>query len=501
MRLGLVFNPFRYKLHEENLRVVQKYFGLFPPLSLTWVAAIAEQAGHTVTLVDARTLRLSMEETLDRLKEFKPDILGFMMTTYMYRETLEWASYLRKHLKVPVIVGGYNLRVYPTESVMPEDVDFGCLNSAFITLPRLLEELAGQRRFHDVPGLIFKENDTAIVVPGPEKEERFEDYPNPARHLLPNELYAEFPTERKNFTVMVTSKGCPCGCTFCEAGRTSYNARTPMTVVNEMEECYTKHGIREIDIFDYEFPRNKKRTLAICREMQSRNLDITWACRARVDSVDEELLREMAKAGCSRIYYGIESGVQETLDILNKGITLDKIRETIRLTKEQGIKALGFFLIGCPGETRATVDQTIKFARELDLEFVQFSKLTAKPWTGMWKQLVEETGTDYWREYILGNIEEQPLPRPWTSMSNDQIDAEAKRAYLKFHCRPWFLLRSAFGVRSFVELRRKTRAFFDMVFSQEKGSRPDDGFVAYNENAQALRTKWANAMRCPIREG
>ena len=89
MRLGLVFNPFSYKLHEENLRVVQRFFGLFPPLSLAWVAGIAEQAGHQATIVDARTLRLSKEEALARLREFQPDIVGVMMTTYMYRETLE----------------------------------------------------------------------------------------------------------------------------------------------------------------------------------------------------------------------------------------------------------------------------------------------------------------------------------------------------------------------------------------------------------------------------
>jgi len=106
MRVGLVFNPFSYKLHEENLRIVQRYFGLFPPLSLAWVAAIAERAGHTATIIDARTLQLTKEEVYDRLREFQPDILGFMMTTYMFRETLEWARFLKERLKVPVLWAG-----------------------------------------------------------------------------------------------------------------------------------------------------------------------------------------------------------------------------------------------------------------------------------------------------------------------------------------------------------------------------------------------------------
>ena len=350
MRLALIFNPFGYKLHEENLRIVQRYFGLFPPLSLTWVAAIAERAGHDVTIIDARTLQLSPEEVLERLQQWKPDVIGFMMTTYMFRETLDWIRYLRGGLPgARVMVGGYNLRVYPTESVTPPEIDFGCVNSAYYTVPRLLEELDGGCHFDDVPGLVYKRNGEVVVTDSP-PDENFDDYPNPARHLLPNELYAEFPTERKNFTVMVTSKGCPMKCMFCEAGRTKYNPRSVETVINEIQECYDKYGVREIDIFDYEFLIDRKRAKEICQEIQRRKLDILWACRARIDSVDEELLKEMAASGCGRVYFGIESGDQDMLDRINKGITLEQVRETIRATKKHGIRALGFFLVGSPGK-------------------------------------------------------------------------------------------------------------------------------------------------------
>lgn len=496
MKLALVFNPFAYKLHEENLRIVQRYFGLFPPLSLAWVAAIAERAGHEAVIIDARTLQLTPDQVLQRLKQWKPDVLGCMMTTYMFRETLDWIRYLRGGLpNVKVIVGGYNLRVYPTESVTPPEVDFGCFNSAYHTLPRLLEELEGGRHFDDVPGLIFKRNGQIIETDrGPEPD--FNDYPNPARHLLPNELYAEFPTERKNFSVMVTSKGCPRGCTFCEAGRTAYNPRSVDTVIAEMKECYDRFGIREIDVFDYEFLINRKRALGICRRMQEEKLDLLWACRARIDSVDEELLKEMAAAGCGRIYYGIESGDQDMLNRVNKGITLEQIRESIRLTKRYGIRPLGFFLVGSPGETRQTIRASLKFAKSLDLDYVQFSKTTAKPLTSLWRDLVEETGYDYWREYILGNTEEKPLPRPWTELSNDEIDELAYRAYVKFHARPWFLLRHTLKVRSWAEFKRKFFAFMEMMFKQERVSKADHSFKCYGEDKGKLNwykkiSKWS----------
>lgn len=485
MRLALVFNPFQYKVHEENIKIVQKYFGLFPPLSLAWVAAIAEKAGHEVIIIDARTLRLSKEDVLDRLRQFKPDIMGFMMTTYMYRETLDWIRFLKRNLKVPVVIGGYNLRVYPRESVLPPEIDFGVVEQAFHTIPALFKELGGNRKFDNVPGLVYKENGAFRITPHPEKI-NFDDFPNPARHLLPNELYAEFPTERRNFTVMVTSLGCPRACTFCEAGRTAYSPRSPMVVVDEMEECYHKYNVREIDIFDYEFPCVRERTLAICKEIQKRNIDISWACRSRIDSVDKEVLMEMKKAGCSRIYYGIESGNQEILDRINKGITLESVRQTVRFTKDIGIKALGFFLIGAPGETHQTVKKTVKFAEDLDLDYVQFSKLLAKPLTTMWRDMVRDTGKDYWKDWILGKEEDRNLPRPWTELSNEEIDRLTKQAYVRFHSRPKFLLRSVLKVRSFGEFFRKFFGYLEMVFAQETVSKKAKKFVAYNDKIRLL---------------
>ncbi len=119
MRFALVFNPFKYKVHEENIRIVQKYFGLFPPLNEMWVAAIAERAGHQCVIIDARTLQLSKSETVEILKSFRPDIVGFRTTTYMYPETREWIKYIKEQLNVLTIIGGYNMRVYPMESVQP----------------------------------------------------------------------------------------------------------------------------------------------------------------------------------------------------------------------------------------------------------------------------------------------------------------------------------------------------------------------------------------------
>lgn len=482
MKVALVFNPFKYKIHEENIRIVQKYFGLFPPLSLAWVASIAESVGHKVIIVDARTLDLSKEETLGILRQFKPDIMGFMMTTYMFPETLEWIKFLKKQLAIPALVGGYNLRVYPRESISHPEIDFGVLEHAYYTVPALLRELeAGTRHFENVPGLIFKKANNITITPHPQKID-FDKFPNPARHLLPNELYAEFPTERKNFTVMVTSLGCFRKCGFCEAGDTLYNPRSPETVVKEIEECYHKYKIREIDFFDYQFTALRDRILRICALLQERRMDIIWACRSRVDTVDEGLLCEMKKAGCRRIYFGIESGSQEILNRVNKGIKKEQARDAIALCQEMGIKTLGFFLIGAPGDTRATVRETLQFAKSLDLDYVQFSKCLAKPLTPLWKEFVRTSGRDYWSDWILGKEIDRELPRQWTALTNKEIGKLAKWAYIKYHFRLSYIFKHIIRLRSFEEFRRKFYAFLDMFLDQEEFSREDKDFKVFNEN-------------------
>lgn len=501
MRLALVFNPFQYKIHEENIRIVQKYFGLFPPLSLAWVAAIAEKAGHKVLLVDARTLGLSKEEVADILAVYKPDVLGFMMTTYMFQDTLDWIRFLKAKFPVPVVVGGYNLRVYPKETLAHPEIDFGVVEQAYHTLPALLSELSQREPdFERVPGLVFRKNGNIVLTPHPQAID-FNLYPNPARHLLPNELYAEFTAERRNFTVMVTSLGCPYKCSFCEAGGTDYNPRSPQTVIQEIEECYCRYDVRDIDFFDYNFTADRERVLEICRSICDKGFDISWACRSRVDTVDRELLKAMREAGCSRIYFGIESGSQETLKVIRKGISTIQVRSILDICRELGIRTLGFFLIGAPGDTRKTVGVTIRFAKCLPLDYAQFSKTLAKPLTPLWRNLVTVSGVDYWQGWVLGKEKDRDLPRPWTVLSNDEIDALAKRAYMSFYIRPGYLVRQIMRVKSFGELKRKGFACLSMIFRQESVSRVDRDFSAFNENPLPLVEAARARLRAMAREG
>jgi hypothetical protein len=206
---------------------------------------------------------------------------------------------------------------------------------------------------------------------------------------------------------------------FC--GQENRTTRAPRRSSTKSRSA-TTDGIREIDIFDYEFVIDRKRALEICAEIQHRKLDILWACRARIDSVDDELLKAMAASGCGRIYFGIESGDQEMLDRVNKGITWSKFAK--RLLTRSRHSRVGFFLIGSP-KRRGNGRKTLKFAKSWTWTTCS-SQDDRQAADEPLADLVAETGCDY--ESTFWATPRKVLPR-WTELSNDEID-ELARAYV-----------------------------------------------------------------------
>jgi radical SAM superfamily enzyme YgiQ (UPF0313 family) len=469
MRIALIFPPYTPKIFSENLDVVDEEFCLAPPLILAYVAAILEQHGHEVILLDARALGLSKEEALKRLRAFKPQLLGFRSEAYHFHDALEWIGYLRKNLGVPVVTGGPNLSLYPRETLAHPEIDYGIIGEAFYSLPRLVEMLGDWDALSRLPGIGYKDKGGVVLTSPEEREAKLDDYPFPARHLLPNEKYYAFPSQRKNFTIMVTSTGCPYGCVFCAIpGHARYRWRSPGNVVDEIEECCKEFGVREIDFFDAVLFTNKKRMMAIFDEIGRRRLKVEWSCRSRVDTVDKELLRAAAAAGCRRIYYGIESADPAILKAINKEVDLEQVKAAIRWSRECGIGALGFFMVGNPGETRQSVERTIAFAKGLDLDFVQVCRTIAKPGTDLDKKIIAETDKDYWRAHVAGEKMIGRLPAPWTALSEKEMERLTRMFYLKFYIRPAVIGRCLLRLKSFAELIKYARAALKMVFYRKK---------------------------------
>ncbi|MBI4100149.1 radical SAM protein [Candidatus Microgenomates bacterium] len=463
MRLALIYTPTFAENNWTAIRAQERNLGIIPPLSLLYVAAIAEQAGHQVIIIDTVAQKLSVEDVISELEVFSPDILGFTMTTYMFHQALSWIREIKKRMNLPILIGGQHLGTYPKETMTHKEIDYAVVGEAEITLPQFFETLEKGKSLEGVNGLAFRQNGKTIFNSPQDKVMEIDKIPFPARHLVDNAKYYNVVSRRKKFTAMVTTRGCPFHCIFCDLKKAKWRMRSPQNIADEMEECYKDFGVREIDFYDSSFTANKQRVLEICKEIRQRKLDIIWSIRTRVDCVDKEMLKELSRSGCVRIMFGIESADPEILKTLRKGISVDQIRKIIAWTKEYNIEALGFFIIGSPGETRETAQKTIQFACELPLDWVQFTKMTPFPATELYQMMMEDTGEDYWSSFVLNPANEKSLPLVRTRLTPLEAKQLVRQAYLKFYFRPKRIFPALKKMRSLNDFNKAFHAALDTL--------------------------------------
>jgi len=194
----------------------------------------------------------------------------------------------------------------------------------------------------------------------------------------------KYSLEGKKFATIITSRGCPFSCIFCSSSQLFgkiWRARSPENVIKEIKLLKNKYGVREIEFLDDTFTLNKKRAERICELLIQQNISISWSCSSRVDTINQSLIEKLKKAGCHTIYVGVESGSQEILNIIGKGVTLTQIEKAVNLIKKVNLNSFGSFILGIPGETVKTIKKTINFAKRLSPSFVQFSICTPYPGT------------------------------------------------------------------------------------------------------------------------
>ena len=473
LRVALVYPPYGPVKNEPGIKTVKENYGIFPSLSLLYVAGILESAGAEVLFIDAHAEGLTLDETVARLEAFGPSYIGYTITTYLFFQTLDWIKAIKARTGTPTIVGGVHLSIYPRETLTHEAIDYAVTGEAELSLPNLLHALENRRDLRDVKGVAFRvggstQDGGEVIVTPTEKTIDVDEVPFPARRLIDNSLYYSFISKYKNFTCFITSRGCPYKCIFCEQGSKAFRARSPKNVVDELELCVNEFGIRELDFFDSSFTIRKDRVIEICEEINRRKLDIVWAARTRVDCITKDVLSAMRRAGCARIYYGVESGNREILKVLKKSTSLELVKRVVRETREEGIDTFGYFMLGNPYETPATIRQTIRLAIDMDLDYAQFSKVTPMPATEMYTMMLEETGRDYWREFVL-NPHDELIPRPRCNMTDAEIQRWTRIAYLRFYYRPEMIKRQLSRVKSVDELRRSAETAWQMIKNVELG--------------------------------
>ena len=469
LRVALVYPPYGVTFNEPGIRVVKENYGVFPSLSLLYVAGALEACNVEVQLIDANALGLSKQTVIDRIKAFRPHLVGYTLTTYLFHQTLDWIRDIREATGIPTLVGGVHLGLFPHESFHHRCLDHGVTGEAEMSLPGLLEAFVAGEEPADVPGVVFRRGDEVVVTPPPPLLREVDVSPLPARHLIDNSVYFSFISRLRNFTPLMTSRGCPFRCIFCEQGGVPFRPRSTEAVADEIEHAMRDHGVREFDFFDSAFTIRKQRVHEICEEIQRRGLRFIWAARSRIDTVDAPMLRAMKDAGCDRIYYGLESGNREILRTLRKAADLDQMVETVAMTRDIGIETFGYFMVGSPGETEATFRQTVRLSLRLDLDYAQYSKVTPMPGTELYRMLVEETGRDLWREIVLDPDKDTWMPRPRTDLTEQQVQELTQLAYLRFYYRPSYMVRALKRIKSWPELTRSVATALQMATSPPEG--------------------------------
>ena len=437
-------------------RKVQKQYSergqVFPNMSLCYLASTLEKEGHEVRIIDANVLGLSIGETVNLLRGFGPGAVGFNILTEGFRDSVPWMRAVKDAVGAPLIVGGFHLKLYPRETMTHPFIDYAAVGQAWHTFPELLSALeCGERDVSGIQGLCYREGDEVVMTVPREDPTTLDDVPFPARHLIPNERYSTILTKQWPITVMLTGQGCPFHCIYCDMAGW-YQPRDPLLVVDEIEECISRFGIREFYFQDETFTVNRKKVFTFCNEILRRGIKTTFAIRTRADCVTREMLMLLKETGCIRINFGIETGDDRISRNIKRNITCDQMRDAVRWAKEAGLMTLGFFLLGTPGETVESIRKTIALAIELDTDFVSISKLVPVPNSELYDLIVKETGRDYWREYTLGNWDViNDIAYYKCGVSAADLDLWLQRAYRAFYFRPRYILRTLSRVRSLKE--------------------------------------------------
>lgn len=419
---------------------------LYPSLGMAAVAAIAELKGCTVKVTDGEALSSSLEDLRKEINAFTPDFVG-MPTFATNIDMCHTIARMVKEInpRAKVMLGGAHTSLFVQQALSPPEVDFGIQSEAEIVFDEFLDALDVKNDFTQVRGLAYKDAHGKVHV-NP-KQKLYPDlnmFPMPARHLFPMEKYHSSANLRGKRTLnMMTSRGCPYRCAYCSSPQIfgqSFRYLSTENVMKELRQLIHDYGADSVQFYDETFTVNRQRVIELCDAMIEEKMTMGWSCFTRANLVDRELLQKMKDAGCYLIFFGLESGVQRLIDLIQKDITLEQSRNAIRLCKEVGIQSWCSFILGLPSETEVESRQTINFALELDPEYVQFPIFMPWPGTAIYDiakkhgVIINENLGDYtaWDKAVY---------KPTPDRDPEEVRRTVQKGYRRFYLRPKYIVK------------------------------------------------------------
>jgi radical SAM superfamily enzyme YgiQ (UPF0313 family) len=385
------------------------------PLGLGILATICKNGGLNVGVIDAEAQHLSFNTLTTIVRHLKPSVCGINLSTPNATLTYRLAQQLSPFAKI--ILGGAHPTLMPhlTLKECPESqvVMRGGAEQAILPVVYALKSNDGLSK---IKGISFR-NMNGKIVHNPDAEELpdLDELPFIDREFFSNDPYEK---NGKIESAIISSKGCTFNCIFCSVPALSKRKiyfRSIQSVIHEIKILNSRYGVNSIHFMDDLFTINRKRVVDFCNELIQTGLKIQWRALSRVDTVDQELLSLMAKSGCYKLAFGIESGNPKILKIMKKNTSIQKITETIKICKEVGIETKGFFTIGYPTQTTEEIMETFNFAKKLRLDTAYFTIVRAYPGTELF-----ETQLSRQRPESLMTYTQKIEALPESSLTNEE---------------------------------------------------------------------------------
>ena len=374
MRVLLVYPPISKM--ERYSSAIGSAGGNQAPLGVYYLAAYLRQHGHQVAVIDGEARRLTAEEIVVQMDAFRPGLVGLSSTTVAFHRAREVADEIkRRRPELPIALGGPHVSSNVRHALSFPAFDFAVLGEGEATLDALVRTLEAGGSPASVEGIAFRQGRDLIVNPRRPPLQDLDGLPFPAYDLIPDlAVYVPPPCNYKKRPVanVITSRGCPNACTFCDRSvfGQCLRQRSAANIAAEIEDLYRTYGVREIAFVDDTFTIRPARIRELFALLAEKTISFPWTCMSRINTVDRDLLRFMRDRGCWHISFGIESGNEEILRRIQKNISLEQVRRVVAWCRELGMRTKGFFIIGHPGETLETIEQSIQFGLDLPLDDV-----------------------------------------------------------------------------------------------------------------------------------
>jgi len=443
--------------------------GVVPPLGLAYLAAYLRANNIDVEVLDAHALRLSLKELETRLSGY--DIVGvpsFTPSLDSSLKILRIAKMINPFCKT--VMGGPHISALPFETMERHpEIDFGVTGEGEFTILELIKAIQKGGGYNGISGIVHRSNGGLKITCPRRLINNIDKLPPPAYDLLPFDKYS-LPLHQggfigdvpvKPYALLLSSRGCPYDCTFCGSKiiwRRQVRCRTAANVLSEIDWLISKFNLKVLNITDDNFMLNRARLDEILNGLIERRYNLRFNCLSRADVVDREILEKLKKAGCYLVRFGVESGNEGMLKRMRKNITLEQIVRTFKLTRESGLATSASFIIGNPGETRQSFEDTINFAKKIKPTTAIFFIAAPFPGTDLYsiarkKKLILSIDYSNWKL-----VPSMPSMRT-EELSRVDLANLRRKAYRDFYFRLPYIFERLANIKNISQIKLCIRGF------------------------------------------